>query len=69
MTADYPLGDAPSDRFRSLKEVAERLAVSVKTVRRAVESGTLVAHRIGRLVRVSERNLAIYIDCRRRVVK
>jgi excisionase family DNA binding protein len=44
-----------------LEAVAERLSVSVKTVRRLVERGELVAHRIGRAVRVSEDDLRRYI--------
>jgi excisionase family DNA binding protein len=47
-------------RFLSIAEVAVRLDVSEKTVRRMIERGDLRAHRVGRLIRVAERSLA---DC------
>jgi len=45
----------------SVAEVAVRLDVSPKTVRRMIDRGDLRAHRIGRLVRVGERSLADYL--------
>jgi excisionase family DNA binding protein len=48
----------PGERFLSVAEVAVRLDVSPKTVRRMIDRGDLPAHRIGRLVRVGERSLA-----------
>jgi excisionase family DNA binding protein len=53
----------PGERFLKVAEVAVRLDVSPKTVRRMIDRGELHAHRIGRLVRVSERSLA---DCLRK---
>jgi excisionase family DNA binding protein len=50
----------PEERFLSVAEVAMRLGVSRKTVRRMIKRGDLRAHRVGRLVRVAERRLA---DC------
>jgi excisionase family DNA binding protein len=46
------------ERFFSVAEVAVRLAVSEKTVRRKIQSGDLPAHRLGKLLRISERDLA-----------
>jgi len=51
----------PGERFLSVAEVAVRLDVSPKTVRRMIDRGDLRAHRIGRLVRVGERSLADYL--------
>jgi excisionase family DNA binding protein len=48
----------PGERFLSVAEVAVRLDVSPKTVRRMIDRGDLRAHRIGRLVRVGEGSLA-----------
>jgi excisionase family DNA binding protein len=47
----------PGERFLSVAEVAKRLGVSEKTVRRKIASGDLPAHRVGKLLRVSERGL------------
>jgi excisionase family DNA binding protein len=52
----------PGERFLSVAEVAVRLGVSGKTVRRMIERGDLRAHRVGRLVRVAERSLADCLD-------
>jgi excisionase family DNA binding protein len=48
----------PSEQYLGVGEVAKRLNVSEKTVRRKIESGDLPAHRVGRLLRISERHLA-----------
>lgn len=47
--------------------VASRLAVSKKTVRRMIDRGELSAHRIGRLLRISEEDLASFLSGRRTV--
>jgi excisionase family DNA binding protein len=49
------------ERLLSVAEVAVRLDVSSKTVRRMIDRGDLRLHRIGRLVRVGERSLADYL--------
>jgi excisionase family DNA binding protein len=46
------------ERFFSVAEVAVRLDVSEKTVRRKIQSGDLPARRVGKLLRISERDLA-----------
>jgi excisionase family DNA binding protein len=51
----------PEERFLNVAEVAKRLGVSEKTVRREVASGNLPAHRVGKLVRVSERVLITHL--------
>jgi excisionase family DNA binding protein len=56
----------PDERFLSVAEVAERLGLSVKTVRRKITAGELTAHRLGRLLRVGERGLAACLAPARR---
>jgi excisionase family DNA binding protein len=41
--------------FFTIAEVAERLRASPRTVRRWIEAGDLVAHRIGGIVRIAEK--------------
>jgi excisionase family DNA binding protein len=47
-------------RWLTVTELAERHNVSTKTVRRRIADGELHAHRLGRLLRVSEEDLALY---------
>ena len=49
----------------NIREVAAVLRVSQKSVRRWIENGELVAHRIGRQLRISERDLQTFIKLRR----
>jgi excisionase family DNA binding protein len=51
----------PGERFLSVAEVAKRLGVSEKTVRRKIETGDLTAHRVGKLIRVREHVLTAYL--------
>ena len=51
----------PGERFLSVAEVAAKLGVSEKTVRRKIASGDWPAHRVGKLLRVSERILTAYL--------
>ena len=49
----------------TLKQTADHLQVSVKTVRRWIDAGDLVAHRLGRQWRVSLVDLQNFIRIRR----
>jgi excisionase family DNA binding protein len=49
----------------TIGQVAETLQISTKTVRRWVEGGDLIAHRIGRQWRISEADLQAFIRMRR----
>ncbi len=53
--------------FYSLSNVADRYDVSVRTVRRWVDAGELVAHRFGRQLRVSATDLAVFEKLQREV--
>ena len=55
---------APPD-FLTVDQVANHLRVSVKTVRRWVQSGELIHHRFGRQLRISEIDLQAFIDAGR----
>ena len=52
-------------RLFSVPEAADQLGISEKSVRRAIDRGDLVKHRIGRLVRISEQDLAAFVALRR----
>jgi excisionase family DNA binding protein len=52
---------AASMNFFTVAEVAERLEVSTRTVRRWIASGKLVAHHFGRAVRIAESDLKAFI--------
>ena len=48
-------------QLRDVFSVARRLGVSTKSVRRAIASGDLTAHRLGRLLRVADADLEAYL--------
>lgn len=49
-------------RLRTVGETAESLHVSERTIRRLIASGALAAHRLGRSVRISDADLAGYLN-------
>lgn len=53
-------------QFFSIRQVAEALGVSIKTIRRKINAGELHAHRIGRQLRISEEDYRAFIALRRR---
>jgi excisionase family DNA binding protein len=69
--AQMVFGDVPRrpqrDRleFLTIPDVAERLRVSTRTVRRWIADDNLIAHRIGGLVRISESDLRAFLALRR----
>ena len=48
-------------RLMSIEELADRLGVSQRTVRRLIKQGQITIHRIGRAIRISERDYQIYL--------
>jgi excisionase family DNA binding protein len=48
-----------------LREVADTLGVSIRTVHRFIGSGDLAVHRIGHQLRVSPADLEIFLKVRR----
>ena len=55
----------PVTRLRTIDEAAELLNVSPRTVRRLKEAGALRTHRIGRLVRISDEDIAAFLAANR----
>lgn len=60
-----PTHTKPEQPLLAVKEVARRLGTSVKTVRRMIAGHQLAAHRIGRLVRIAENDLQLFVGLRR----
>ena len=52
-------------RLLTIPQTAELLQVSEKKVRRLIKSGELVAHRVGRQLRISEGDLRQFLEQRR----
>ena len=49
----------------TIEQTAEHLQVSTKTIRRWIKNGDLIAHRIGRQLRISDADLKVFIRMRR----
>jgi excisionase family DNA binding protein len=52
-----------NEQLHEVERIARRLNVSIRTVRRVIDRGELGCYRIGRLLRVSERQLQEYLTC------
>jgi excisionase family DNA binding protein len=52
-------------RFFTIAEVAEMLRVATRTVRRWIDDGKLVAHRLGRSVRIADSDLHAFLAIHR----
>lgn len=52
-------------RFYTMKDLAKLFTVNVRTVRRWIDGGELVAHRFGRQLRIEKNDLDSYIKLRR----
>ncbi len=51
--------------FLDVDHVAEHVDVSTRTVRRWIKGGELVAHRLGRSLRISPDDLLLFLQKRR----
>jgi excisionase family DNA binding protein len=60
-----PTKSRPCQPVHTLKQVAEQLQVSTKTIRRWIGDGALVAHRFGRQLRISDADLQAFIRLHR----
>jgi len=60
--ASRSLAPPPSGRkaFYTVAELALRWSLSQRPIRRLIEQGAIVEHRIGRAVRVSAANVALF---------
>lgn len=54
-------GQSPRERFFTIAAVAASLGVSVRTVRRWIKRGDLVAHHFGAALRIAESDLKVFI--------
>ena len=61
MTAAPMIASSSLPTLYTVAETAARLKVSKKTIRRRIDQGALVAHRLGGRVLISEPDLAAYI--------
>ncbi len=52
-------------KFFTIAEVAERLHVATRTVRRWIKANDLVVHRVGGVVRIAERDLRSFLALHR----
>jgi excisionase family DNA binding protein len=52
-------------RFFTIAEVADRVHVAPRTVRRWIKAGDLVVHRIGGVVRIAEGDLRAFLALHR----
>jgi excisionase family DNA binding protein len=57
----------PITKLRTIDETAEILNVSTRTVRRLIDSGALPVHRLGRLIRISDADIAAFLAANRTV--
>ena len=57
--------DSGLAKLLTIKDVAAHLSVSEKTIRRWIGDGSLVIHRLGRQIRVTEDDLGTFIKVRR----
>jgi excisionase family DNA binding protein len=55
----------PAGHLRSIDEIAELWGVSPRTVQRLIKSGALRAHRIARLLRVSDADADDFLESNR----
>lgn len=51
--------------YYTVKQVAARWSSCERSVRREIKAGNLVAHRFGRLIRISDEDLTVYERLRR----
>jgi len=55
----------PKSQFHTVREIADLLKVSERTVRRWISGGELAVHRLGRSVRVVDADLRAFLASRR----
>jgi excisionase family DNA binding protein len=53
--------------FFTIADVAERLQVSRRTVRRWIEGGHLAVHRVGGIIRIAESDLRAFLSIHREI--
>lgn len=59
-TRSYAPPPSKRKEFYTVAELAVRWSLSQRHIRRLIEQGDIIAHRIGRAVRVSAANVALF---------
>jgi len=65
MKQKKPQTPALLGRFYTIKQIAEYVEASTRTVRRWIKAKLLVAHRINGVVRISEADLRAFLSAHR----
>ena len=52
-------------KFHTIRQIADALVVSTRTVRRLIDQKLLIAHRLNGLVRISAADFAAFLAARR----
>lgn len=61
LSATAPFANRSGTKLRTIDETAVLFSVSKRTVQRLISSGALPVHRLGRAVRISDADLAIFL--------
>ena len=61
MTVPKTMPPETTDRLLTIRDIADRLRMSQKTVRRWIKNEELAAYRLGRQWRISERDLRRFL--------
>jgi excisionase family DNA binding protein len=61
------MGTRPVTQLRTVAQTAELLGTSTRTIHRLIQSHALPVHRLGRLVRVSDADIAAFLAATRSV--
>ena len=56
--------DAVSADYLTLREAGLRARLSPRTLKRAIQAGELRAYRVGRLIRIAEADLKVFMERR-----
>lgn len=57
-----PMADLPDTRWLGTTEAAERLGIVPRTLYRLINEGKIPAYKFGRVIRVTEADLATYLE-------
>jgi excisionase family DNA binding protein len=60
-------GGRPVTKLRTIEETAEIFNASPRTVARLIRSGALPVHRLGRLVRIADADILVFLASNRSV--
>ena len=61
------MSGTPVPTLLTIKQVADTLQVSPRTVRRWIDAGSLQHYKLGRQIRIAERELRLFLGAREQV--